>query len=96
MSEADKRLAANRSAQRITRAMLSKFWAPVGSGIMPRDDVHFLVMYLFAGPDGLVAAQRIDRRISALPGLGELTLVRQAVERLASGSDDHLAVAVQR
>jgi hypothetical protein len=96
MSEAEKRLAASPSAQRVTRAMLSKFWAPVGSGIMPRDDVRFLVMYLFAGPDGVASAQRIDRRISALPGLGELTLVRQAVDRAAMARGNDLAVAVQR
>jgi hypothetical protein len=95
MSEAEKRLGASRNAQRVTRAMLSKFWAPVGSGIMPPDDVRFLVMYLFGGPDGLVSAQRIDRRIAALPGLGELTLVRRAVEGLAMGSGDDLAVPVQ-
>jgi hypothetical protein len=95
MSEAEKRLDGNRGAQRLTRAMLAKFWAPVGSGIMPRDDVRFLVAYLFGGPDGLVSAERIDRRISSLPGLGGLSLVRQAVDRLALGSDDDLAVAVK-
>jgi hypothetical protein len=95
MSEAEKRLDADRGAQRLTRAMLAKFWAPVGSGIMPRDDVRFLVGYLFAGPDGMGSAERIDRRISALPGLGGLALVRQAVDRLASGSNDDLAVAVK-
>jgi hypothetical protein len=95
MSEAEKRLGANRAAQRLTRAMLAKFWAPVGSGIMPRDDVAFLVGYLFGGPDGVQAAQRIDRRISGLPGLAELTLVGQAVDRLGLRRSDDLAVAVE-
>jgi hypothetical protein len=95
MSEAEKRLDASRGAQRATRAMLARFWAPVGSGIMPRDDVRFLVTYLFGGPDGLLSAGRIDRRISALPGLGGLALVRQAVDRMALGRGDDLAVPVK-
>jgi hypothetical protein len=86
MAEATRRLSPSRAAQRLTRAVLARFWAPVGSGIMGPMDVRFLVSYLFGGPDGLAAADRIDRRISALPGLGPLALVRGAVERLALAS----------
>jgi hypothetical protein len=95
MSEAEKRLSRSRAAQRLTRASLTRFWAPVGSGIMPRGDVRFLVAYLFGGPDGRASAERVDRRICSLPGLGQLSLVRQAVDRLVTARGEDLRALVE-
>ena len=103
-AQAARRLAGNRRAQWLTRKALTKFWAPVGSDVMPEVEVHHLVSYLFAGPEGAAMAARIDRRIDGLPGLGGLRLVAKA--RLLStgelgdhrgegldvvGTDDHVA-----
>jgi hypothetical protein len=77
-SQAERRLAASRRAQRVTRFALRRFWAPVGSGVMPPAEVDFVVRYLFSGHDGATAAARIDRRIDRLPELGGLRLIQTA------------------
>jgi hypothetical protein len=78
-SEAERRLAGDRRAQRMTRLALRRFWAPVGSTVMPASEVDFLVDYLFDGQEGQAMAARIDRRVDRLPGLHGLALLEQAV-----------------
>jgi hypothetical protein len=103
-AQATKRLADNRRAQWLTRRALTRFWAPVGSDVMPEEEVRHLISFLFGGDDGAAMAARIDRRIDNLPGLGGLGLVRKARasatgelgydrrERLdILGTDDHVA-----
>jgi rubrerythrin len=80
-SEASRRLEVSPAAQRLTRFALRKLWAPVGSGVMPRTEVAYLVDHLFADEDGRAMAARIDRRIDRLPGLADLGLVSGAVDR---------------
>ncbi len=79
-SEAERRLGANRRAQQLTRLALGRFWRPVGSGVMPKEEVAFLCRHLFGGDDGRAVAERIDRRVDNLPGLGGLHLLTGAVE----------------
>lgn len=76
VSQARGRLAPSRGAQRLTRWALRRFWAPVGSSIMPDGEVRFLARYLFGTTDGAAMAERIDRRIDRLPGLEGLGLLR--------------------
>jgi hypothetical protein len=78
-SQARDRLAASRRAQRLTRFALRRFWAPVGSGVMPDVETRFLIGYLFGGEDGGAVAGQIDRKIDKLPGLSGLGLVSRAV-----------------
>jgi hypothetical protein len=78
-TEANGRLAGSRTAQRLTRWALRRFWAPVGSGVVPEEEVDFLRTYLFGGADGRTLAERIDRRVDRLPGLEGLHLVSGAV-----------------
>jgi len=78
-SQANGRLANSRAAQRVTRWALRKFWAPVGSGVVPDEEVDFLRTYLLGDDDGQTMAQRIDRRVSRLPGLEGLNLLTSAV-----------------
>jgi len=78
-SQASGRLADSRAAQRLTRWALRRFWAPVGSGVMPDQEVRFLSTYLFGDQEGLTLAERIDRRVDRLPGLDGLGLMRTAV-----------------
>ena len=73
------RLAESRAAQRLTRWALRRFWAPVGSGVVPGPEVDFLRAYLFGDDDGRAMADRIDRRVDRLPGLEGLNLLRGAV-----------------
>ena len=76
VSQAKGRLADSRGAQRLTRWALRRFWAPVGSGVMPDQEVRFVSSYLFGDQEGLTLADRIDRRVDRLPGLGGLGLMR--------------------
>lgn len=79
-SQAEWRLESHR-AQRLARSALTRWWAPVGSGIMPRAETDFVIGHLFGGADGAAMAQRIDRRIHRLPGLEDLYLVSREVAR---------------
>lgn len=78
-TQARARLSASRGAQKITRWALRRFWAPVGSGVVPDQEVTFLRTFLFGDEDGRAMAARIDRRVDRLPGLGGLNLLRGAV-----------------
>ena len=78
-TEARKRLAVDRQAQRLTRWALSHLWRPVGSGVMPTQEVRFLVRHLFGDEEGQSVAARIDRRIDQLPGQAGLGLLARVV-----------------
>jgi rubrerythrin len=82
-SEAQRRLAESPRAQCLTRFALRHFWRPVGSGVMAKGEVAFLVGYLFEGDDGEATAARIDRHIDRLPGQAHLHLLDTAVRRLS-------------
>jgi hypothetical protein len=83
-AQAKSRLADSRAAQRLTRTALRRLWGPVGSGVMPTDEIRFLVGHLFSDSTGLATAQRIDRHIDRLPGLEGLHLVENSVAELAA------------
>lgn len=82
-TEARERLARSAKARRVTRLALRKLWAPVGSAVMPEAETSFLLDYLMGDAAGRVDAQRLDRRIQALPGLAGLTIVQDALDRTA-------------
>jgi hypothetical protein len=105
-AQASKRLADNRRAQWLTRQALTRFWAPVGSDVMPEPEVRHLISYLFGGEDGAAMAARIDRRVDTLPGLSGLGLVAKARASMTGelgnnrskrldivGAHDHIAEA---
>jgi hypothetical protein len=78
-TQAKGRLADSQTAQRLTRWALRRFWAPVGSGVVPEPEADFLRSYLFGDDEGRAMADRIDRRVDRLPGLEGLNLLRGAV-----------------
>ena len=77
--EAAARLSQHRFARRSARFMLRRFWAPVGSGVMPPREVSFLSRHLFSGEAGRASLARIDRQIDRLPGLADLHLASRAI-----------------
>ncbi len=79
-AQAERRLA-KPSAARLTRFLLERAWAPVGTGVQPDAEVAFLTGYLFGGEEGLAAARSVDERISRLPGMEGLGLLTAAVRR---------------
>ena len=82
-TEASRRLAASRTARRLTRQALARFWRPVGSGVMPPSEVAFLVRHLFGDDDGRAAIDRLDRHVDRLPGQSGLRLLHGAVDQYA-------------
>jgi hypothetical protein len=86
--EAERRLqAGGRRSQRLVRLALRHLWRPVGSGVMPRSEVVFLIDELFGDADGRAVARRVDGRIDRLPGLDGLGLVSAAVEGYAGAAN---------
>jgi heptosyltransferase-2 len=77
--EAARRLREPRTA-RITRALVDRFWAPVGSGEQPAAETRFLAGYLFAGAAGRGAARRVDERIRRLPGFAGVALLEAWID----------------
>jgi hypothetical protein len=82
-AEADTRLADHPGARRVVRWALRRLWRPVGAGVMPAEEVAFMVRTLFGDQPGQDIAARIDRRIDRLPGLADLRLVSGAIGRYA-------------
>jgi len=88
-SEAERRLVAGgRKTQRLVRLALRRLWRPVGSGVMPRFEVAFLITELFGDDDGRDMARRIDERIDRLPGLEGLHLIEGAIQRYEAPAAD--------
>jgi hypothetical protein len=56
-------------------------WEPVGAQVMPQEETRHLVGTLFGGDEGRAVAERIDRRIDALPGLEGLGLMASALRK---------------
>ncbi|HEV7622855.1 MAG TPA: ferritin-like domain-containing protein [Amnibacterium sp.] len=80
-TQARKRLEASGRARAITRFALSRFWGPVGSGVMPEEEVDHVMGHLFSGEDGLHEVHKLDEQIAQLPGLEGLTIMRDAFAR---------------
>jgi hypothetical protein len=78
-TEARERLGRSPKAQKVTRLALKYLWAPVGSPVMPAVETEFLLEYLMGGSEGRELARRIDRRVSALPGMRGLHVVERAL-----------------
>jgi len=70
-----------RAAARIARILVDRFWAPVGSGVQPDDELRFLATYLFAGPEGRAAARKVDDTIRRLPGFETVQLLEAWMDR---------------
>jgi len=69
------------AAARVTRFLVERFWAPVGSGVQPAEETRFLARYLLSGSAGRAAARKIDATIRALPGMEGVPLVDAWCER---------------
>ena len=66
---------------RVARALVERFWAPVGSGVQPATETRFLARYLFTGGDGRAAARKVDATIRELPGFGGVPLLEAWIDR---------------
>ena len=85
--QAERRLGRT-GAARIARALVERFWAPVGSGVHPPTETRFLAQYLFSGPDGRAAARKVDATIRELPGFAGIPLLEAWIDRAAHGGGE--------
>lgn len=74
------RLEASPAAQKIVRLVMSRVWKPVGSGMMDESEVKHVMGHLFGGQPREL--DKLDKRVQKLPGLGDLTIFRNAFARL--------------
>jgi hypothetical protein len=71
---AEIRLQRRRTA-RIARLLVDRFWAPVGTGVQPNEELRFMASYLFSGEEGVAAARKVDDTIRRLPGFENVKLL---------------------
>ena len=63
------------------RLALTKLWAPVGSGVVPKEETAFLVQHLLGGEGGDAWVKKLDQRLERLPGMEGMKLVQGEVQR---------------
>ncbi len=82
--QAEWRLAASRITQAALRQVLTRAWTPVGigEGYKSADDFARVLSFLTSGDDGAHLLTRMDNRIAALPGFGELRIFSAAAAAL--------------
>jgi len=93
-STARQLLTGDRRAQRLARFALERLWKPVGAGVMPEEEVGFLIGFLFGDDAGREWAVRVDNSVDRLPGLAGLRLATGAIERHANPAAIRLPVPV--
>ena len=69
----------------VSRLLVDRFWAPVGSGVQPRNELRFMAGYLFADAEGRAAARKVDETIRRLPGFETVQLLEAWLDRFAKG-----------
>lgn len=82
--QAERRLTRAGTA-RVARALVERFWGPVGSGVQPLAETRFLARYLFSGADGRAAARKVDATIRDLPGFAGIPLLEAWIDRTEHG-----------
>lgn len=81
-TQARDRLEKSAMARKLTRLALSKFWGPVGSGVMPDEAVRHVMGHIFGTPDGMNEIRKIDDHVAKLPGLEGLQVVTDSFAAL--------------
>jgi hypothetical protein len=71
-------------AARVSRFLVDRFWAPVGSGEQAGRELAFLAGYLFGDEEGRQAARKVDEKIRRLPGFANVRLLEAWINRLTT------------
>jgi hypothetical protein len=77
------------AAARVSRMIVDRFWAPVGSGEQAEVEVRFLASYLFADEESRAAARKVDDTIRRLPGFDGIRLLEAWIDRVAARPTSH-------
>lgn len=78
-TQARTRLEASAKARTLARLALEHTWGPVGSTILPDEEVVHVMGHLFGGPEGRKEIDAIDKHIARLPGMQGLSIVADAM-----------------
>jgi len=84
--QAERRLE-RRAVARVARLIVDRFWAPVGSGVQPDDELVFMARYLFGDEEGRAAARKVDETIRKLPGFTGAGLLEHWMRRHVAAVD---------
>jgi hypothetical protein len=84
--EAMRRLAETEGARRLTRRMLSGRFLPTGMREEPAAETRVVFRSLFPGARSRGRIARIDRRIDAFPGQGDLRAMQRAAQRVGAAA----------
>lgn len=76
-NEAKDVLATSTLIQKVTLALLTHTWTPVGTGVKDQAEVDFLMTYLAEAEGGREQLLGIDQTIAKLPGLSSFARMRQ-------------------
>ncbi len=81
------KLSAAAFRQRLSRFVISKFWAPVGEGAKSKQDSNYVIATLFSGSGGVENfAQHVSRRVGELPGFQNFSRLNERVIQAANSS----------
>lgn len=84
MWQAERRLSRPGTA-RAVRAIMNRFYTPVGASHQPDALARWVSGFLFDGDEGRAAARNVDQSISKLPGFSDMTLLWKWLERNVYG-----------
>lgn len=76
-AKAKEHLAKHRFSQRFTRFIVSRFFSLVGSGVKTPAQMAFMLDRLFPGALLSDMTSYVDKKLSALPGMEDMTVVRE-------------------
>jgi rubrerythrin len=71
-------------ARKITRFAMDAFWSPVGVGVKSEMEMLRLIHLFFPGEEGMKLAVDIDQKLGQLPGLENISLMRQYATKAAA------------
>ena len=78
--QAEQRLVRPHVARNV-RAIMNRFYTPVGASHQPDALACWVSGFLFDGTDGRAAAEHVDRSIATLPGFADATLLGNWLKR---------------
>jgi rubrerythrin len=73
-------------ARRLARSVIERFWAPVGAGTKPPNEIDYCLTILFGGETGVrFFDDQVTRRIRRLPGFHGLDSLTRKVAEASMG-----------
>jgi len=68
----------------LARAVIKRYWTPVGQGTKPKDEADHLIGTLFSGERGVdFFDKNVSQRIERLPGLAELRTITDRIRHIS-------------